>query len=91
MPQLSGQITVAVAGTPEQGPAQAAGSYFALKAHPANVGTVWCGNDGQGIVSGASGFPLDPGEMVELYARTLAILYVDADYSGDRLCWYRVE
>lgn len=90
MPQLSGQIIIATPGTAEQGP-HVEGHYFALKAHPANVGTVWLGNDGNDDVSSSSGFPLDPGEGVEVFARTLAALYFEADNSGDKVCWVRVE
>lgn len=90
MPQLSGQITVPMAGTAVQGP-DVTGNYFALKAHPANVGTVWCGNDGNDTVDNASGFPLDPGEGIELFARSLSAYYFDADNSGDKVCWVRVE
>lgn len=91
MALLSGQLTISTAGSPVRGPAQAAGTYFALKAHPSNAGTVWFGNDGADSVGNGSGFPLDPGEMVEVYARTLAALFFDADTDGDRVCWYRVE
>lgn len=91
MPLLSGQITVTQAGTPVKGPENTVGTYFALKAHPDNAGTVWFGNHGGGSVSSETGYPLDPGEAVEVYARTLAILYFDADNDGDAVCWYRVE
>lgn len=87
---LSGQITVPTAGTAVAGP-DVEGQYFALKAHPANAGAIWCGNNGNNTVDNTSGFPLDPGEGVEVFARTLAALYFDADYSGDRVCWYRVQ
>lgn len=90
MPQLSGQIAVTVAGDAEQGP-DVAGTYFALKAHPANGGTVWIGNDGNDDVDGSTGFPLEPGEGIEVFARSLTELYFDADNSGDRVCWVRVE
>lgn len=91
MAQLSGQITVTSAGTAQPGPADTVGTYFALKAHPDNVGTVWFGNHGGGGVSSETGYPLDPGEAVEVYARTLAVLYFDADNDSDTVCWYRVE
>lgn len=90
MPQLSGQITVTIAGVAVQGP-NVEGHYFALKAHPSNAGTVWLGNDGNNDVDSSSGFPLDPGEGVEVFARTLAALYFDAASSGDKVCWVRVE
>lgn len=90
MPQLSGQITITTAGTAVQGP-HVEGHYFAVKAYPANVGTVWVGNNGSNDVDSNNGFPLDPGEGVEVFARTLAALYFDAANSSDKVCWVRVE
>lgn len=91
MSRLSGQITVATAGTAVAGPSEPVGSYFVVKAHPDNVGTVWFGNDGTGDVSSSSGFPLNPGEAVEVYAAQLSAVYFDAENNGDTFCWYRVE
>jgi len=88
---LSGQITVAAAGTAVAGPATPLGSYFVVKAHPDNVGTVWFGNDGANDVTSGNGFPLDPGEAIEVYTTKLSALYFDAENNGDKFCWYRVE
>lgn len=88
--ELSGQITVAVAGTAVAGP-DGEGEYFALKGHPSNTGPVWIGNDGSNDVSNANGFPLDPGQTIEVYARTLSVLRFDADVNGDKVCWVRVQ
>ena len=90
MPHLSGQITITTAGTAVQGP-DVKGNYFALKAHPSNVGTIWCGNDSNNTVDNASGFPLDPGEGVEVFTRSLAAYYFNADHDDDKVCWVRVE
>lgn len=88
--QLSGQITVTTAGTAVQGP-NVEGSRFALKAHPTNTGSIWMGNDVNNTVSATTGFPLDPGESIEVFARNLNVLHFDAGVSGEMLCWYRVE
>lgn len=88
--QLSGQVTVTAAGSAVAGPS-VEGQYFAVKGHPSNTGTVWLGNDGSDNVSNVTGFPLDPGQAIELYAATLSVLRFDADVSGDKLCWYRVQ
>ncbi|HXF64938.1 MAG TPA: hypothetical protein VNK95_25145, partial [Caldilineaceae bacterium] len=77
MSMLSGQITITNAGTAVPGP-DVEGYYFALKAHPANVGTVWCGNDGNNTVDNTSGFPLDPGEGVEVFTRSLSVYFFNA-------------
>lgn len=88
--QLTGQITVATAGTAVAGPS-VEGAYFAVKGHPSNAGTVWLGNTGADDVDNASGFPLDPGEGIEVYARNLNTYWFDASNNGDKLCWLRVE
>ena len=90
MPHLSGQITIGTAGSAVPGP-DVEGTYFAIKTHPDNVGTVWFGNDGNDDVSDSSGFPLDPGEGVEVFARSLSALHFDADNDGDKVCWVRVQ
>ncbi len=38
-----------------------------------------------------NGFPLDPGEAIEVYTTKLSALYFDAENNGDKFCWYRVE
>lgn len=81
---------MATAGSAVAGP-DVEGEYFALKGHPSNSGAVWLGNDGSDDVDNATGFPLDPGQAVEIYAATLAVLRFDADVSGDKVCWYRVQ
>lgn len=88
---LSGQITVTTAGTAVAGPAAAVGSFFVIKAHPDNVGTVWFGDNGSGGVDANSGFPLNPSEAVEVYITSLAALRFNAESNGDKFCWYRVQ
>lgn len=89
MAARSGQITVSTAGTAVQGTFSAAKT-VAVKAHPDNAGAVWIGNDDAGDVTNANGFPLSPGEGVVLTGG-LSDFWVDADNSGDVLCWLVVS
>jgi len=86
----SGQITVTTAGTAVQGTDQA-GNLFALKAHPDNTDAVWVGNDDAGDVASSNGYPMDPGETLVVGAANLNEFWVDADVSGEKLCWIRLN
>lgn len=88
--QMSGQVTVLTAGVNVAGPVEPVGSAWALKAHPDNAGAVWIGHDGAGGVSAVTGFPLSAGEGVIVRAYSLSALRIDADVSGDKLCWLRL-
>lgn len=87
---LSGQITVAAAGTAEQGDDTSGFSRVAVKAHPDNADTVWVGSDGAGDVTASNGFPLNPGEGVVLQGN-LNLYWFDVDSNGDVVCWLVVE
>ncbi len=91
MAATSGQVTVTTAGTAVAGPATPAGSTFAIKADPDNTDTVWVGNDGADDVTSANGFPLDPGEGIVVSVGALDALYFDADVSGEKACWFRLN
>ena len=92
MTALSGIITVATAGTAQQGPAAPSSVLkFAIKAHPDNTDTVWIGNDGAGDVAATNGFPLNPGEGVVVKASTLSAYWFDSDVNGEKICWLLVE
>ena len=83
---VSGQITVATAGTAVQGTSTPAAAAVAVKAHPDNAGTVWVGNDGADDVNNGNSFPLNPGEGVVLQG-DLEAYWFDADNNGDVVCW----
>jgi hypothetical protein len=87
---LSGQITIATAGTAVAGTATPAAARVAVKAHPDNADAVWVGNDGAGDVTASNGFPLNPGEGLVLRGN-LDQYWFDADSSGDKVCWVVVE
>lgn len=87
---LSGQITVTTAGTAVQGTAQI-GQLFAIKAHPDNTDSVWIGNDDAADVTSSNGFPLNPGETVVVMLGNLNQCFFDADVSGEKICWVRLN
>jgi len=87
----SGQITVTTAGTEVRG-TDVPGRLFSLVAHPDNTDTVWIGNDGSNAVSSSSGYPLQPaGAAVIIEIANLNHLWVDADVSGEKVCWARIQ
>jgi hypothetical protein len=90
MSRLSNQITITTAGTAVQGP-DIQGGAFIVKAHPDNSDTIWVGNDGDGDVTSSNGFPLDAGEGIILRTPNLNTYWFDADSSGDKACWLRLE
>lgn len=87
---LSGQITVTTAGNAVQGTATPSATRVGVKAHPANAGPVWVGNDGADDVTSSNGFPLSPGEGVSLPGN-LNLWYFDADNNGDKIAWVILE
>ena len=87
MQQISGQITVALAGTAVAGPDIGPGE-FVLQPGKGNGGiAVYIGNDGTGDVSSATGLSLADGQQVTVAVRTLASVYFDAAKSGDKIEW----
>ena len=88
---LSGQITVTTAGTAVQGTDTITGGDFILKAHPDNSDTIWVGNDGAEDITASNGFPMSPGESLIINTPNLSKYWFDADSSGDKVCWIRLE
>lgn len=88
MPALSGQRTVAAAGTAVALGNQPIAGPIAIKALAANTGLVFVGNDGASDVSSANGFQLAAGETIILnHVADLSNLYVDAAVNGEGVCW----
>jgi hypothetical protein len=81
---FSGQVTVAVAGTPVAGPAVESRNGFLLKAHPDNTDVVWFFHAGG---TKADGFPLSAGEAAPLPVGDLSQVRFDADVNGEKICW----
>lgn len=88
-PWLTYTVTVTTAGTEVRGP-DMPGNGFYLKAHPDNTDTVWVGNNGSGVVSSATGFPLNPGEAIYVPVGNLNRVMFDADVSGEKVCCIRL-
>ena len=88
MSAISGQKTVAAAGTAEAlGTALIHGPLI-VKALLANTNNVYVGNDGAGDVTSANGIELDAGEVVVFnHVGSLANLVVDVDTNGEGVSW----
>jgi len=90
--QVSGQITVPTAGTEVQGPDLQVNGYVTLKAHPANTGYIYLGNDGAGAVSSATGYPLSAGGDVAIrHINNLLDIWVDSSVNGEKLCYLLLD
>lgn len=88
MPPISGQKTVASAGT-----AEALGSTDILgplmvKALDTNTGIIAIGNDGAGDVTVSNGLRLEAGDAVVFeYVGNLASLIIDSSVDGEGVSW----
>ena len=87
--QLSGQITVAAAGTAVQGPDVALKGGAYVKAMGANAGKGFVGNDGVDDVTLLNGYELAAGEVSLWRVDNLNLLWFDAATSGDKFCWMK--
>jgi hypothetical protein len=85
----SGQITVTTAGTEVRGTSEY-GSFFAVKALPANVGIMYIGNNGDDTVSSTTGYPLSAGDEVILELDNLNQMWVDASINGEKVAWIKI-
>lgn len=91
MAQLSGQITVATAGTAVSGPLTGPG-WFLLQPNPGNSGAeVYVGNDGANDVASTTGFTMQTGEKCYVYAANLNQVYFDVATNGDKVDWLKSE
>ncbi len=88
MSAISGQKTVAAAGTAEAlGTALIHGPLM-IKALLANTNNVYVGNDGAGDVTSANGLQLDAGEVVVFnHVGSLANIVIDVDTNGEGVSW----
>ncbi|HEX9028068.1 MAG TPA: hypothetical protein VF823_02760 [Anaerolineales bacterium] len=89
---LSGQKTVAAAGTAEAlGSAQVSAPLM-VKALDTNTGKVYIGNDGAGDVASANGLVLLSGEAVIFnWVGSLASLMVDVTVNGEGVAWILLD
>lgn len=86
---LSGQITVAAAGTAVQG-TDVDGVCFRIKALAGNSGFIYIGNDSANDVTASNGYELDAGEWVEIEG-PLGAYWFDTSSNGDKACWIRLK
>jgi hypothetical protein len=89
-PVLSGQTTVAAAGTEVVLVAAATrvNVAVAIRALSTNTGKMYIGNTGAGVVSSTTGYELSAGDQIILEQITdLSEIMVDASVSGEKVCW----
>lgn len=85
---ISGQKTIAAAGTPEPLGSQAVNGALAVKALATNSGMIFLGRDDAGAVGADCGFELAAGEQVAFaFNGHLSSLLLDAEVSGEGVCW----
>lgn len=88
MPALSGQTTVANAGTALALGDQVINAAVTVKALKANTGVIYIGNDGSGDVADDSGFQLEAGEQITFdFAGNLSSILIDAEVNGEGVTW----
>jgi hypothetical protein len=87
--QLSGQVTVATAGTAVQGPSVNGTNGFYVRALDDNLLQVFVGNDGADDVTSANGYQLSPGESIILHIDNMNEMYVDSIVDDDGICWVK--
>ena len=84
---ISGQITVATAGTAVQGPNIPLDNGAWVKALPGNTGNVAYGNDGADDVTMLNGYVLAAGDPDLAQVTNLNELWFDSAEDGDKFCW----
>lgn len=93
--QLSGQVTVATAGTAVAGPNFSVGgneAQFMIEALPTNTKNGVIGNDGHNNVQMNTGYVLTPGQHTIITTSNLNQIYfnVDTGGNGQGFCWYLI-
>jgi hypothetical protein len=82
---FSGQVTVATAGTPVQGPNKAGSRGFMITPLSTNTGVSWVFP--WGSTKTLKGFPIAIGSNVVLNVANLNQVGFDVDTSGNAVCW----
>ena len=91
MAVLSGQKTVATAGTAVQASTDTTVRDYMLRANPGNTGNIAIGNDGANDVTVNNGLVLAKTDPPIPFRGSLSDVWVDAATNGDKLCWFRVD
>lgn len=88
MSAISGQNTVAAAGTAEALGSQIIQGPLMVKALEANTGYVYIGNDGAGDVTSTNGMELSAGDLIVFdHVGNLASLIIDVSVNGEGVAW----
>ena len=88
MPAISGQKTVASAGTAEALASLPINGPLIVKALDTNPNPVAIGNDGSNDITLSNGLRLSAGEEVYLgYVGNLASIYLDSTTNGEGVSW----
>jgi len=89
---ISGQNTVAAAGTAEAlGSGHVRGALL-VKALTTNTGLVYVGNDAADDVTSANGMPLAAGDCVTFaYVGNLSDIWIDSAVSSEGVAWLLLE
>ena len=88
MSVISGQKTVAAAGTAEALGSALVHGPIMVKALLANGGNVFVGNDGAGDVTSGNGFELAAGDVVIFdHVSSLSAVIVDSAVNGEGVSW----
>lgn len=88
--QISGQITVATAGTAVQGPDIDLPNGVWIKALAGNAGLGYFGNNGAGDVDATNGYELSAGQTAPpICVSNLKDLWFDVATNGDKFCWVK--
>ena len=88
MPALSGQKTVATAGTALALGSQVINVPIMIKALDTNTGIVAVGNDGAGDVTVSNGMRLEAGDVIIFeFVGDLANIIVDVAVNGEGVAW----
>jgi hypothetical protein len=91
-PLISGQKTVAAAGTAEALGSAQIDSALLVKALDTNTGIVAIGNDGANDVTVSNGYRLAAGEQCILdHVDNLAAIYIDAAVNGEGVSWLKLD
>lgn len=89
---LSGQNTVAAAGTAEQLGTQAIFGPLMVKALDTNTDIVAVGNDGAGDVTVGNGMRLAAGDVIVFsYVGNLASIWIDSAVNGEGVAWLMLD
>ena len=88
MSAMSGQKTIAAAGTALALGSQPINGPLMIKALEANTGYVYLGNDGAGDVTSSNGLELSAGDLVVFdHVGNLASVIVDVSVNGEGVAW----